>query len=161
MKTQETQISQERQECASQDPEQQRADSCAAAGPITNIHSDTNGMYSHLDPSIRPIATQDDFARAQHVLKDVYLHHPYAQQVERQVEQLIRFPRKFRMPGMFLCAESGMGKTQILRRIERRHPPYEWVVAIVHRLHHDETSRGGGGGDSLGLANVGRERLLA
>ncbi|MDA8350245.1 MAG: TniB family NTP-binding protein, partial [Pseudomonadota bacterium] len=43
-------------------------------------------------------------------------------QVEQQIEQLIRLPRRIRMPGLFLCADSGMGKTHLLRRIERRHP---------------------------------------
>jgi Bacterial TniB protein len=81
--------------------------------------------FLHLDPAIRPIAIQDNLTRAQHVLKDVYLNHPHAQAVERQIEQLIRLPRKIRMPGLFLCAESGIGKTQILRRIERRHPVHE------------------------------------
>jgi Bacterial TniB protein len=45
-----------------------------------------------------------------------------AQYVERQIEQLILLPRRIRMPGLFLCGESGMGKTHLLRRIERRHP---------------------------------------
>lgn len=78
--------------------------------------------HRHLDPVIRPIAAQDDPARAHHILKDLYVSHPPAQYVERQIEQLIRLPRRIRMPGLFLCADSGMGKTHLLRRIERRHP---------------------------------------
>lgn len=78
--------------------------------------------WSHLDPIIRPIAAQNDLARARHILKDLYVSHPPAQQVERQIEQLIRLPRRIRMPGLFLCGDSGMGKTHVLRRIERRHP---------------------------------------
>ena len=78
--------------------------------------------WSHLDPAIRPIAAQKNLARARHILKDLYVSHPPAQQVERQIEQLIRLPRRIRMPGLFLCGESGMGKTHVLRRIERRHP---------------------------------------
>ncbi len=78
-------------------------------------------QWPHLDPVIRPIAAQDDLARAQHILKDLYVSHPPAQHVERQIEQLIRLPRRIRMPGVFLCADSGMGKTHLLRRIERRY----------------------------------------
>jgi hypothetical protein len=77
---------------------------------------------SHLDPVIRPIAAQKDLSRARHILKDLYLSHPPAQHVERQIEQLIWLPRRIRMPGLFLCGDSGMGKTHVLRRIERRHP---------------------------------------
>jgi hypothetical protein len=81
--------------------------------------------WPHLDPVIRPIAAQEDLARAHHILKDLYVSHPPAQYVERQIEQLIRLPRRIRMPGLFLCGDSGMGKTHLLRRIERRHPEYD------------------------------------
>jgi len=104
-----------------------------AAGAAGNITAPKNcsgepaiplsaNQWPHLDPVIRPIAAQDDLARAQHILKDLYVSHPPAQHVERQIEQLIRLPRRIRMPGLFLCADSGMGKTHLLRRIERRHP---------------------------------------
>ena len=79
-------------------------------------------QWPHLDPVIRPIAAHDDLARAHHILKDLYVSHPPAQHVERQIEHLFRLPRRIRMPGLFLCADSGMGKTHLLRRIERRHP---------------------------------------
>ena len=91
-------------------------------GAVNVSHS---ADWPHLDPVIRPIAAQDDLARAHHILKDLYVSHPPAQYVERQIEQLIRLPRRIRMPGLFLCGDSGMGKTHLLRRIERRHPEYE------------------------------------
>ncbi len=78
--------------------------------------------WLHLDPVIRPIAAHNDLARARHILKELYVSHPPAQHVECQIEQLIRLPRRIRMPGLFLCGDSGMGKTHVLRRIERRHP---------------------------------------
>jgi len=87
-----------------------------------SVVDSADAVWAHLDPVTRPIAAGDDFARARHILKDLYLNHPPAQYVERQIEQLIRLPRRIRMPGLFLCGESGMGKTHLLRRIERRHP---------------------------------------
>jgi hypothetical protein len=84
-----------------------------------------DAAWPHLDPVIRPIAARDNLARAHHILKDLYVSHPPAQCVERQIEQLIRLPRRIRMPGLFLCGDSGMGKTHLLRRIERRHPERE------------------------------------
>ncbi len=93
-------------------------DTPLAAG-IDATHQET---WPHLDPVIHSIAAEDDLARARHILKDLYVSHPPAQQVERQIEQLIRLPRRIRMPGLFLCGDSGMGKTHLLRRIERRHP---------------------------------------
>src|SRR5205807_2974608 len=92
-----------------------------AAGDATAITHSGDTEWPHLDPVIRPIAAQDDLARAHHILKDLYVSHPPAQYVERQIEQLIRLPRRIRMPGLFLCGDSGMGKTHLLRRIERRH----------------------------------------
>jgi Bacterial TniB protein len=91
-------------------------------GEVNVSHS---ADWPHLDPVIRPIAAQDDLARAHHILKDLYVSHPPAQYVERQIEQLIRLPRRIRMPGLFLCGDSGMGKTHLLRRVERRHPEYD------------------------------------
>ena len=46
-------------------------------------------VLSHLDPVSRPIASSDDFARARHILKDLYLNHPPAQSIERQIEHWI------------------------------------------------------------------------
>lgn len=46
--------------------------------------------WAHLDPAIRPIAAQKDLARAHHILEDLYMSHPPAQHVERQIEQLMR-----------------------------------------------------------------------
>lgn len=94
-------------------------------GDATAIAALERDRWRHLDPVIAPIAAQDDLARAHHIFKDLYVSHPPAQQVERQIEQLIRLPRRIRMPGLFLCADSGMGKTHLLRRIERRHPEHE------------------------------------
>ncbi len=103
----------------------------AAQGDRTGLNGNAgvagsvDAALSHLDPVSRPIAGNDDFARARHILKDLYLNHPPAQSIERQIEQLIRLPRRIRMPGLFLCGESGMGKTHLLRRIERRHPEHD------------------------------------
>jgi hypothetical protein len=91
--------------------------------PLPN--SAVSGEFRHLDPVIRPIAVQDEITRARHILKDLYVSHPPAQCVERQIEHLIRLPRRIRMPGLFLCGDSGMGKTHLLRRIERRHPEHK------------------------------------
>jgi len=102
------------------------------AGDATVVSRPANGEWSHLDPVIRPIAAQDDLARAHHILKDLYVSHPPAQYVERQIEQLIRLPRRIRMPGLFLCGDSGMGKTHLLRRIERRHPEREDAATKRH-----------------------------
>jgi Bacterial TniB protein len=93
------------------------------AVPCTDDGAAPKSMdLGHLDPIIRPIAQQEDLPRAQHILKDLYVNHPPVQRIERQIEHLLRLPRRIRMPGLFLCGDSGMGKTHLLRRIERRHP---------------------------------------
>lgn len=108
---------------ASREPRRTARGSSPGTSPATRrIEATRPQNWSHLDPVIRPIAAQDDLSRARHILKDLYVSHPPAQHVERQIEQLIRLPRRIRMPGLFLCGDSGMGKTHVLRRIERRHP---------------------------------------
>lgn len=93
-----------------------------AEPPGTTSMDPRGNDLGHLDPVTRPIALQDNLPRAQHILKDLYLNHPPVQRIERQIEHLLRLPRRIRMPGLFLCGDSGMGKTHLLRRVERRHP---------------------------------------
>jgi hypothetical protein len=78
----------------------------------------------HLDPVIRPLLAGSDLTRAHHILKDLYISHPPIQRIERKIEHLLRMPRKTRMTGLFVCGDSGMGKTHLGRKIERSHAEY-------------------------------------
>lgn len=85
--------------------------------------ADTSGTrYSHVDPAVRPYVEQPDLERVHYLLKDLYIRHPAAQRVEQFLGHLIRLPRKHRMPGLFVCAPSGQGKTHVLRAFQRHYP---------------------------------------
>jgi len=77
---------------------------------------------AHVDPAIRPLLNNSDLERVTYLLKDIYIRHPAAQRIEQFLGHLIRLPRKHRMPGLFVCAPSGQGKTHVLRAFQRLYP---------------------------------------
>lgn len=67
-------------------------------------------------------ATDDQrilFARA-----DKWVNYPRAAAVLDRMNELVRWPRNSRMPSLLVVGESGIGKTQIVRRFASLHPEY-------------------------------------
>jgi hypothetical protein len=87
---------------------------------MTSNRSPTDA-FSHLDPSIHDIATKDDDARYRHIYTDVFIEHVRARSVFRYLNFLFHMPRKVRMPGLVIAADSGMGKTHLLRQFQRKY----------------------------------------
>lgn len=67
-------------------------------------------------------ATDDQrilFARA-----DKWVNYPRAVAVLERMDELVKWPRNSRMPSLLVAGESGIGKTQIVRRFASLHPEY-------------------------------------
>lgn len=76
---------------------------------------------SHLHPGIRAMAQADDGARIQAIRSRRWITHPPAQRILETLQEALDQPPGDRMENILLLAESGMGKTMLLRKFQRAH----------------------------------------
>ncbi len=76
---------------------------------------------SHLHPAVRELAQADTDTRLQAVRSKRWITHPPAARVLADLEEAYRQPKGERMESLLLLAESGMGKTMLLRKFQRDH----------------------------------------
>ncbi|WP_068306039.1 TniB family NTP-binding protein [Pararhodobacter sp. CCB-MM2] len=77
----------------------------------------------HIHPQYRQFALLPDEARIRWVRSDRYLGYARAERVLERLEILIDYPTRDRMPCLLLFGAPGMGKTKILSKLLRDHPP--------------------------------------
>ena len=84
-----------------------------------------SGDLTHLHPAIRDLARADDATRHQAIRSKRWITHPLAVRVLTALEETFTQPKGDRMENLLLVAESGMGKTMLLRKFQRDHavPP--------------------------------------
>lgn len=96
---------------------------------------------SHLHPQIRTMALADDATRFRAIRSKRWITHPPAQRVLETLRDVFDQPAGDRMENVLLLAESGMGKTMLLRKFQREHAqafdavtgirPYPVVFALM------------------------------
>ena len=106
---------------------------------MTGAH--TGFDLSHLHPQIRTIALADDATRFRAIRSKRWITHPPAQRVLETLRDVFDQPAGDRMENVLLLAESGMGKTMLLRKFQREHAqafdavtgirPYPVVFALM------------------------------
>lgn len=64
-----------------------------------------------------------DDERIAFIRADRYVRVPVAEQALGLLETLLRYPQRDRMPCLLIYGDTGMGKTEIVRKFERDHPP--------------------------------------
>ncbi len=74
---------------------------------------------AHLHPAVRELACADDPARLQAIRAKRWITHPLAALVLAALEETYTQPKGDRMENLLLLAESGMGKTMLLRKFQR------------------------------------------
>lgn len=74
---------------------------------------------SHLHPEVRPLAMRDDEGRIARIRADRWIAHATAIGILESLQEAFTQPRSERMENVLLIAESGMGKTSLIRRFER------------------------------------------
>jgi len=72
---------------------------------------------------------RDNQERIEWIRHDRWINHTKAEQVLARFADLLTYPPRSRMPSLLLFGASGMGKTKIIEKFLREHPP-----------RHDETS---------------------
>jgi hypothetical protein len=79
--------------------------------------------FAHLDPPYRRYAALPDQERIQWVKADRWVGFDQAQAALDRLNALLDYPARDRMPCLLIYGDTGMGKTKIIRKFERAHPP--------------------------------------
>ncbi|MFH1345913.1 MAG: TniB family NTP-binding protein [Pseudomonadota bacterium] len=91
-------------------------------------------VYPHLDPAVQAHADLPNRERIEHIRVDRWIDYPRARQALDKLEELLLFPKRARMPNLLIFGASGMGKTMIIEKFVRAHPPrFDESSGIDHR----------------------------
>lgn len=89
---------------------------------------------THLLPEVRSLAKSDDKVRILALACDRWIDYPRATQAFELLGRLVKIPPRQRMPCVLLYGESNIGKTQVIAKFERRHPPeYDEIAGVERR----------------------------
>jgi len=89
---------------------------------------------THLLPDVRSLAKSDDNVRILALARDRWIDYPRATQAFELLDRLVKIPPRQRMPCVLLYGDSNIGKTQVIAKFERRHPPeYDEEAGVEHR----------------------------
>ena len=81
------------------------------------------GGCPHLDPAYRKFAALPDDERIAWIRADRWIGFDQAGLALSRLENLLTYPARDRMPCLLIYGDTGMGKTKIVRKFERAHPP--------------------------------------
>ncbi len=82
-------------------------------------------QYLHLDPTTRDIAVEDAESRIRCIRCDRWISYPRAERALAECEELLNFPKRIRMPNLLVVGPTNNGKSAIIERFRRTHPPIE------------------------------------
>ena len=90
--------------------------------------------FAHLPQDVRPIAALDDEARIAHIRAERWVQHAAADRVLGYMQEALTQPPRERMENLLLIGDSGMGKTMLVRKLERQNlAPFDEVVGVQRR----------------------------
>lgn len=81
------------------------------------------GDFKHLLESMRSVAVQDNNARIAHLRLDRWIDYPRTAHVLKILNEMLDTPERNRMPCLLVHGDSGMGKSMIIEKFKRAHPP--------------------------------------
>jgi hypothetical protein len=93
---------------------------------VTSTNTDTEAEsadLSHLHPAARRIARLPDEERLRYVRADRWIGYTRASTALEQLETLFSWPTKQRMPSLLLIGPTNKGKSMIIEKFRRTHPP--------------------------------------
>jgi hypothetical protein len=84
-----------------------------------------SASYPHLHPSCRAMADESDESRIRRIRTDRWIGYARAEAALVAMEDLLTFPKRTRMPNLLLVGPTNNGKTMIVEKFRRAHPPVE------------------------------------
>lgn len=79
--------------------------------------------FAHLHPDVRVMIALDDAKRIEALQHERWIDYPRATEALQRLERLLNTPQKERMPCMVMHGPSNIGKTLIIAKFLRQHPP--------------------------------------
>lgn len=86
-----------------------------------------SGALEHLHPKARDIAERSNEERIAWIEVDRWIKLRRSEAALEQLEALLAYPPRGRMPCLLIHGTTGMGKSEILERFQKRHP---WSIDI-------------------------------
>jgi Bacterial TniB protein len=84
---------------------------------------DMSALYGHLHSSMRVIADESNEARILRIRTGRWITYARAEAALSAMEDLLTFPKRTRMPNLLLVGPTNNGKTMIVEKFRRTHPP--------------------------------------
>lgn len=78
---------------------------------------------THLHPGSRELALLSPAERLHRIRADRWIGYPKAVHAVERLEALLCWPRKQRMPNLLLVGPTNNGKSMVIERFHRKHPP--------------------------------------
>lgn len=94
-----------------------------ANGEHPSIEEERTLDLGHLHPSAQTVARLPDSERLQRIRADRWIGYPRALDAIDRLEMLFEWPSKQRMPNLLLIGPTNNGKSMIIEKFRRRHPP--------------------------------------
>jgi hypothetical protein len=82
-----------------------------------------SGDYPHLHSATRPFAEESNESRIRRIRTDRWITYSRAEAALSAMEDLLTFPKRTRMPNLLLVGPTNNGKTMIVEKFRRAHPP--------------------------------------
>jgi hypothetical protein len=79
----------------------------------------------HLGSKAQAALALPEEQRIEYILKPRWIGYTHAKQIIAKLDDLLRHPKTHRMPNMLLVGDTNNGKTMLIRRFDRSHPPLE------------------------------------
>src|SRR5579884_906682 len=83
----------------------------------------TTAALDHILPCFQPVAMRSPEERIFWIQQDRWINHLKADDALRRLKDVMMFPPRGRMPCLLLTGASGIGKTHIVQKFVRDHPP--------------------------------------
>src|SRR6267154_4958819 len=82
-------------------------------------------VVSHVHPAARAVLNQSEAERTAWLRTERWIGYPRAHQALTLLEDLLSLPVRQRMPNLLIIGPTNNGKTMIVEKFRRAHPPDE------------------------------------